>query len=56
MNLGILKKENKKWVVVDEFKILKYFPGYQKNHVFWNNLINKNLDFNNFCIGDGKNV
>jgi len=39
--LGILKKENNLWSLEDRYDIIRYFPGYLENKLFWNKIKNK---------------
>lgn len=39
--LGILQFENNKWFLQDKYDVIQYFPGYNKNKSFWDNIRDK---------------
>jgi len=39
--LGILQFENNKWFLQDKYDIIQYFPGYNKNKLFWDSIKDK---------------
>lgn len=39
--LGILQFENNKWFLQDKYNVIQYFPGYNKNKLFWDSIRDK---------------
>lgn len=39
--LGILQFENNKWFLQDKYDVIQYFPGHNKNKLFWDSIRGK---------------
>lgn len=46
--LGVLEYKNNKWTLEDHYDVLKYFPGYNKNNLFWDGIRNKQFGVKDF--------